>query len=133
MFCFVCEENQASIQENHVCAKINGYAYLKSVRTGTRLSCGKFFRFRLLEHFQFEMLYVSNHTACRFVEKTRFFRSLLAGRRCAAALRFTFSKLKPSRVSAFLKAKRFKVAIMMLAVENFFNFSANGKKHERTP
>ena len=28
---------------------------------------------RLLEHFQFEMLRISNHTACRFAEKTRFF------------------------------------------------------------
>ncbi|WP_300809530.1 hypothetical protein, partial [uncultured Desulfovibrio sp.] len=49
---------------------------------------GRFGR-RDLEYFQFEMLYVSNHTACRFVEKTRFFRSLRAGRRCAAAPRFT--------------------------------------------
>ena len=32
------------------------------------------------------------HTACRFAEKTRFFRSLLAGRRCAAASRFSFFK-----------------------------------------
>ena len=43
-----------------------------------------------LEHFQFETRCVSNHTACRFAEKARFFRSLLAGRRCAAASRFTF-------------------------------------------
>ena len=42
--------------------------------------------------FQFETLCVSNHTACRFAEKTRFFRSLWAGRRCAAASRFTFFK-----------------------------------------
>ena len=39
-------------------------------------------------HFQFETLRVSNHTACRFAEKTRFFRSLWAGRRCAAAPRY---------------------------------------------
>ena len=45
-----------------------------------------------LEQFQFEMLRISNHTACRFAEKARFFRSLLAGRRCAAASRFTFFK-----------------------------------------
>ncbi|WP_300809821.1 hypothetical protein, partial [uncultured Desulfovibrio sp.] len=38
---------------------------------------------RFLEQFQFEMLRISNHTACRFAEKTRFFRSLRAGRRCA--------------------------------------------------
>ena len=38
------------------------------------------------------MLRISNHTACRFAEKTLFFRSLLAGRRCAAASRFTFFK-----------------------------------------
>ncbi|WP_299393097.1 hypothetical protein, partial [uncultured Desulfovibrio sp.] len=43
---------------------------------------------RLLEQFQFETLRVSNHTACRFAEKTRFSRSLRAGRRCAAASRF---------------------------------------------
>ncbi|WP_300809913.1 hypothetical protein, partial [uncultured Desulfovibrio sp.] len=48
--------------------------------------------FRSLEHFQFEMLRISNHTACRFAEKTRFFRLLWAGRRCAAASRFTFFK-----------------------------------------
>ena len=49
-----------------------------------------------LEHFQFETLRVSNHTACRFAEKTRFFRSLWAGagRRCAAASRFTFFKVE---------------------------------------
>ena len=35
---------------------------------------------------------VSNHTACRFAEKTRFFRSLRAGRRCVAASRFLFFK-----------------------------------------
>ena len=45
-----------------------------------------------LEQFQFETLRVSNHTAWRFAEKTRFFRSLWAGRRCAAASRFTFFK-----------------------------------------
>ena len=51
-------------------------------------------RFRLSssEHFQFEMRSVSNHTACRFAEKARFFRSLWAGRRCAAASHFTFFK-----------------------------------------
>ena len=38
------------------------------------------------------MLRISNHTACRFAEKARFFRSLWAGRRCAAASRFTFFK-----------------------------------------
>ena len=48
----------------------------------------------LLEHFQFETLCVSNHTACRFAEKTQFFRSLLAERRCAAASRFTFFKVE---------------------------------------
>ncbi len=42
-----------------------------------------------LEYFQFEMLRISNHTACRFAEKARFCRSLRAGRRCAAAPRFT--------------------------------------------
>ena len=37
---------------------------------------------------------ISNHTACRFAEKTRFFRSLWAGRRCAAASRSAFFKGK---------------------------------------
>ena len=45
-----------------------------------------------LEHFQFETLCVSNHTACRFAEKTQFFRSLLAGRRGAVASPFAFFK-----------------------------------------
>ena len=45
-----------------------------------------------LEHFQFEILRISNHTACRFAEKAQFFRSVLAGRRCAAASRFAFFK-----------------------------------------
>ncbi|WP_300806622.1 hypothetical protein [uncultured Desulfovibrio sp.] len=49
-------------------------------------ACGK--KGFLLERFQFETLCVSNHTACRFAEKARFFRSLRAGRRCAAASRF---------------------------------------------
>ena len=42
--------------------------------------------------FQFEALRASNHTACRFAEKARFFRSLRAGRRCAAASRFYLFK-----------------------------------------
>ena len=37
-------------------------------------------------------LRVPNHTACHFAEKTRFFRSLSAGRRCAAASHFAFFK-----------------------------------------
>ena len=51
-------------------------------------------RFFFPEQFQFETLRVSNHTACRFTEKAQFFRSLWAGRRCAAASRFTFFKAK---------------------------------------
>ncbi|HJA77609.1 MAG TPA: hypothetical protein H9774_12270, partial [Candidatus Desulfovibrio gallistercoris] len=46
----------------------------------------------ILEHFQFETRCVSNHATWRFAEKTRFFRSLWAGRRCAAASSFTFFK-----------------------------------------
>ena len=38
------------------------------------------------------MLCISNHPACRFTEKARLFRSLRAGRRCAAALRFILFK-----------------------------------------
>ena len=45
-----------------------------------------------LEPFQFETLCVSNHTACRFAEKTRFFRSLWAGRRNTAASHLAFFK-----------------------------------------
>ncbi|HIX40990.1 MAG TPA: hypothetical protein H9857_09375, partial [Candidatus Desulfovibrio intestinigallinarum] len=37
---------------------------------------------------------ISNHTACRFAEKAQFFRLLWAGRRCAAASRFTFFKVE---------------------------------------
>ncbi|MCI7569710.1 MAG: hypothetical protein MSH25_10195 [Desulfovibrio sp.] len=50
--------------------------------------------FQFLEQFQFETLGVSNHTACRFAEKALFFRSLWAGRRCAAASRFIFFKVE---------------------------------------
>ncbi|MDM8215371.1 hypothetical protein QUW15_04255 [Desulfovibrio piger] len=57
-----------------------------------------------LEHFQFETLRVSNHTAWRFAEKTRFFRSLWAGRRCAAASRSPFSKVKRSKAFFFWSA-----------------------------
>ena len=53
-----------------------------------------------LEQFQFETLCVLNHTACRFAGKTRFSRSLLAGRRCAAASRFTFFKVETFYVSS---------------------------------
>ena len=66
-------------------------------------------RFRLSpsEHFQFEMRSISNHTACRFAEKARFFRSLWAGRRCAAASRFIFFKVETLPILPFLlPAKR---------------------------
>ena len=43
-----------------------------------------------LSIFQFETFCVSNHTACRFAEKTQFFRSLSAGLCCAAASHFAF-------------------------------------------
>ena len=49
---------------------------------------------RTIWHFQFEMLRISNHTACRFAEKTLFYRSLRAGRRCAAASRSALFKGK---------------------------------------
>ncbi len=48
----------------------------------------------VIAHFQFETLCFSNHTACRFAEKARFFRSLRAGRRRAAASSFTFFKVE---------------------------------------
>ena len=66
-------------------------------------------RFRLSSsgHFQFETRSVSNHTACRFAEKARFFRSLWAGRRCAAASRFIFFKVETLPILPFLlPAKR---------------------------
>ncbi len=53
---------------------------------------------RHLEQFQFETLRISNHTACRFAEKTRFFR--LASGRAALCRRLAFSpfsKVKRSR------------------------------------
>lgn len=49
------------------------------------------------EHFPFETLYVPNHMGWRFSEKARFFRLFLAGRRSAAASRFSFSKVKRSK------------------------------------
>lgn len=48
------------------------------------------------EFFQAETRCVSNHAACRCAEKALFFRSLRVGRRCVAASRFIFSKLKRS-------------------------------------
>ena len=47
---------------------------------------------KIKERIQFEMLSISNHTACRFTKKRNFFRSLRAGRRCDAASRFNFFK-----------------------------------------
>ena len=47
-----------------------------------------------LEHLPCETLCVSHHTAWRFAEKTRFFRSLWAGRRCAVTSHFAFFKGK---------------------------------------
>ena len=52
-----------------------------------------------LEHFQFETRCVSNHTACRFAEKTLFFRLVWAGRRCRPPRVLPFSKLKRSCAS----------------------------------
>ncbi|MDM8216229.1 hypothetical protein QUW15_08740 [Desulfovibrio piger] len=67
---------------------------LKIKKHQARLSATGKKRSVSLEHFQFETLCVSNHTACRFAEKAQFFRSLWAGRRCAAASRFTFFKVE---------------------------------------
>ncbi|MCI7569060.1 MAG: hypothetical protein MSH25_06770, partial [Desulfovibrio sp.] len=53
---------------------------------------------KTIEQFQFETLRISNHTACRFAEKTRFFR--LASGRAALCCRLAFSpfsKLKRSK------------------------------------
>ena len=57
----------------------------------------------VLSIFQFETRCVSNHTACRFAEKTRFFRSLWAGRRCAAASHFAFFKGKMLYAEAVIR------------------------------
>ncbi|WP_300807117.1 hypothetical protein [uncultured Desulfovibrio sp.] len=51
-------------------------------------------RISVLEHFQFEMPCISNHTACRCAEKATLFRSLWPGRHSAAASRFTFFKVE---------------------------------------
>ena len=67
---------------------------MTTVRKNTSSRSGTSLSENALEHFQFETLRVSNHTACRFAEKMRFFRSLWAGRRCAAVLRFTFFKVE---------------------------------------
>ena len=53
------------------------------------------------------MLRISNHTACRFAEKARFFRSLWAGRRCAAASRFSFFKVETLWSIFSLKCRAF--------------------------
>ena len=65
-----------------------------------------------LEHFQIERHCVSDHTACRCVEKMRFFSPLWAGRRCAAASHFTFFKgktfyRKKNRAPAYAGARFF--------------------------
>ena len=52
------------------------------------------------EHFEFEMLCISNHTACRFAEKARFFRSVRAGRRCTARKRKNISAPQKERCPA---------------------------------
>ena len=60
-----------------------------------------------LKQFQFETLRASNHTACRFAEKTRFFR--LASGRAALCRRLAFSpfsKVKGSIRTLFLSALR---------------------------
>ena len=72
----------------------NAHYRARSIPAFSPLPSGR--RLRHVEHFQFEMLRISNHTACRFTEKTRFFRPLLAGRHRAAS-RFTFSKPKRSK------------------------------------
>ena len=55
-----------------------------------------------MEHFQLETCCISKHTACHFAEKARFFRSLLAGRGCAAASRFTlFLKVTHSNMQKY--------------------------------
>ncbi len=48
------------------------------------------------EHFQFETLCALKPAACRFVEKTLFFRFVLVWRRCAASRLLPFSKVKRS-------------------------------------
>ena len=63
------------------------FAWLRT-RTSHLLPASRDLAAAELEQFQFGTLRVSNHTACRFAKKTCFFRSLLAGRRCAAASRF---------------------------------------------
>ena len=50
-----------------------------------------------LEHFEFETFCTLNHTDGRFVQNTRFSRSVFAGRRCAAASRASFSMATRSR------------------------------------
>ena len=50
-----------------------------------------------LEHFRFETLCVSNHTACRFAEKAHFSAHFGPG-----------GAVPPPRVSSFLKVKRLK-------------------------
>ena len=55
-------------------------------RHGSLLGC--------LEHFQFETRYVSNHTACRLAEKTRFYAHFGPGGAVPPPSRFTFFKVE---------------------------------------
>ncbi|MDM8217292.1 hypothetical protein QUW15_14180 [Desulfovibrio piger] len=50
----------------------------------------------LLEHFQFEMLRISNHTACRFAEKRGFSAHFGPGGAVPPPRVSPFSKVKPT-------------------------------------
>lgn len=69
------------------CARIRPSRFLRDGLAGSEA-------FSALKFVQFEMLCASNHTACRFAEKVRFFRSLRAGQCCAVASRISFFKGK---------------------------------------
>ncbi|WP_300773641.1 hypothetical protein [uncultured Desulfovibrio sp.] len=69
----------------------------------------------VLEQFQFETRSVSNHTVCRFAEKTRFFRLVSAGRRCAAASHLAFFKGKMLLRGLFAASVRIRVDASMIS------------------
>ena len=78
--------------------------------------------FSQLEQFQFETLRVSNHTACRFAEKTRFFRSLWAGRRCAARKRKNISAPQKERCPVVSIIMTYRRGTAMRALSRAFPF-----------
>ena len=78
-----------------------------------------------LEHFQFETLHVSNHTACRLAEKTRFFTYFGPGGAVPPPCVSPFSKLKRSMGSWHVSGLIFQPGLrlrILYFVEQLFQF-----------